>query len=147
MESLPQELVQAIVREIDDIPSLKACALAGSIFRDASQRMLLWSLTLAPGNVDKAQTLLAESPHVATHITRLIIRSPKAGVIDTELETVQQNIQAVLDQLTNVRQCIINGIHGSDTTFILTLFEFLVRQPLHELNVLGWGDVPSATIL
>jgi hypothetical protein len=48
----PQELVYAIVDEIgEDITSLKACALAGSTFRNASQRILLRSFTLN-SNID-----------------------------------------------------------------------------------------------
>lgn len=52
MPFFPQELVYAIVDEIgEDITSLKACALAGSTFRNASQRILLRSFTLN-SNID-----------------------------------------------------------------------------------------------
>ncbi|KAJ7651551.1 hypothetical protein DFH06DRAFT_1207352 [Mycena polygramma] len=82
---ISQELVDAIVCEVDDICSLKACALAGSVFRGRSQRILLQSLTLdALPKVSGILTLLEESPHIAAYITGLKIE--------------------ILNRLTNVRR-------------------------------------------
>ncbi|KAJ7247898.1 hypothetical protein B0H12DRAFT_733788 [Mycena haematopus] len=136
MGFLPQEIVLAIVHQIDDIPSLKACALTGSMFRDASQRVLLRSLTLK-GNMRAIHTLLVESPHFATYIRRLsIVFSFPGDRAPADIKTLQQNIQKIIVKLTNVHQCILD-LNFLDQTpaFTLALFDFLASQPLRELNV------------
>ncbi|KAJ6457358.1 hypothetical protein C8R45DRAFT_1033470 [Mycena sanguinolenta] len=145
MEFVPQELVHAIVHEIDDISSLKACALASSIFRHPSQRILLSSLTLKE-NAQEAHSLLEESPRVASYVTRLSIRTLFHGIPDPNL---QQSFQQVFAKLKNVRQCIMSGTFSTEhrTPFISALVEFLLRQPLRELNVLYWEGVPPTTAL
>ncbi|KAJ6457250.1 hypothetical protein C8R45DRAFT_564868 [Mycena sanguinolenta] len=149
MESLPQELVNAIVREIDDTPSLKACALAGLIFRDACQRVLLSSLTLKNENAGAAQAFLAESPHVATYITRLEIQFFKGRLTEAKLHAVQQHIQNVIGQLTNVHHCIMAGTLNGDSTpaFMSAVLDLLARQPLRELNVRHLSRIPLDIIL
>jgi hypothetical protein len=42
----PQELLDAVVAELEDVESLKSCSLAGSPLRSPSQRKLMRSLTL-----------------------------------------------------------------------------------------------------
>ncbi|KAF7347189.1 hypothetical protein MVEN_01473700 [Mycena venus] len=147
MTFVPQELVDAIVSEIDDVPSLKACALTGSVFRDPSQRILLRSLSL---NQDfrGSSTLLDESPHVNAYIICLTIRLDwNPSVTDIE------RFQEILVKLAIVRQCIMSGMGeefrvGYHTpTFPSALLCFLRRQPLQELNVLHWYNVPPAVIL
>ncbi|KAJ7236047.1 hypothetical protein B0H12DRAFT_131279 [Mycena haematopus] len=149
MESLPQELLLAIIHEIDDIPSLKACALTGSMFRDASQRVLLRSLTLK-GDMQAAHTLLVESPHVATYITRLSIRFPLSqGLGMAKIEALQPTIQKIMVKLVNVHQCILNFWEDLDQTpaLVSTLFDFLERQPLRELHVRDASGVSPASLL
>ncbi|KAJ7448512.1 hypothetical protein FB451DRAFT_1567217 [Mycena latifolia] len=72
MASLPQELIEAIVYEIE-AQSLMACALTGPTFHGPSQRALPWSL-VNPGRWARthnaACALLVESPHVAEYIIR-----------------------------------------------------------------------------
>ncbi|KAJ7871138.1 hypothetical protein B0H14DRAFT_223676 [Mycena olivaceomarginata] len=144
MAFLPQELVYAIVDEIEDIPSLKALALAGSPFRDASQRILLRSFTVKQ-NIEEAHTLLEESPHIAAFITRLVIRVDWL-VDEASIEKISHSLHLIFGKMVNVRQCILGGTFPKSGTFTSALLDFLARQPLRELNVFLWNGIPAATI-
>ncbi|KAJ7045223.1 hypothetical protein C8F04DRAFT_1068124, partial [Mycena alexandri] len=72
MTLFPQELVNAFIHEIDDVPTLKASCLAGSVFREETQRILFRSVT-THGNPYALCGLLQESPHIAPYITSLDI--------------------------------------------------------------------------
>ncbi|KAF7347161.1 hypothetical protein MVEN_01470600 [Mycena venus] len=148
MESrwLPQELVDAIVYELDDVDSLKACTLAGSMFRETSQRILLRSITL-PQNLKEAHTCLEESPHVASYITLLIVRLPPAS----DIASLQQILQVAT--LMNVRKCVLHRMHDGfrasyhTPALTATLLDFLARQPLHELHLSIATVVPPTVVL
>ncbi|KAJ7360915.1 hypothetical protein DFH08DRAFT_800329 [Mycena albidolilacea] len=144
MVFLPQELVYAIADEIEDIPSLKALALAGSPFRDSSQRILLRSFTVKQ-NIEEAHTLLEESPHIAAFIARLVIRVDWL-VDEASIEKISPSLHLILGKMVNVRQCILRGTFLESGIFTSALLDFLARQPLRELNVLFWDGVPAATI-
>ncbi|KAJ7857560.1 hypothetical protein B0H13DRAFT_1158878 [Mycena leptocephala] len=150
MEFLPQELVDAIVCKIDDNPSLKACALAGRMFCERSQRIILQSLTLRSphSNFGRVHALLEESPHIAAYITHLTIRlrwdTPAADI---------QSLQQILGKLENVRRCTIGGMsflfslgYYHSPTFQSVLLDFLAHQPLRELYV-QFTNAPPAIIL
>ncbi|KAJ6476977.1 hypothetical protein C8R45DRAFT_368351 [Mycena sanguinolenta] len=98
---LPQELVDAILAEVDDVALLKACSLVESRFRVPSQRILLDRITLSG---------MSESPHVATYITTLYlclhIPNTNAPTVDTE------SLQWVLRHLVNVRRLTLCGFYG-----------------------------------
>jgi hypothetical protein len=113
---IPQELVDAIVNEIDagDKESLKTCSLAGSPLRDSSQRILLSSLTLrcdtTGHNYDEACAMLTESPRIAGYMTRLNMLLPSHSFKDL---TAVEDFRLVLDMLPNVRRCDIRSKHGA----------------------------------
>ncbi|KAJ7842200.1 hypothetical protein B0H14DRAFT_1031125 [Mycena olivaceomarginata] len=144
MVFLPQEFVYAIADEIEDIPSLKALALAGSPFRHASQRILLRSLTVKQ-NIEEAHTLLEESPHIAAFIARLVIRVDWL-VDEASIEKISPSLHLILGKMVNVRQCILRGTFPESGIFTSALLDFLARQPLRELNVLFWDGILAATI-
>ncbi|KAJ7495050.1 hypothetical protein FB451DRAFT_1387137 [Mycena latifolia] len=152
--SLPQELIEAIITDVDDVESLKACSLAGSQFRLGSQRILLRLLTLkthpmsVTPNYDAACRFLAESPHVAGHITHVRIQLPIFRPTSADVDKLQQ----VLDKLANVRHCIIAG---EDPSFsgswddlspagALAVLDFFSRQPLRVLCVHFISEIPTA---
>ncbi|KAJ7832553.1 hypothetical protein B0H14DRAFT_2802887 [Mycena olivaceomarginata] len=128
----PQELVDAIIEELHDLPSLKACCLVGSTFRPPSQRILLSSLTLQPESYNAARIFLQESPHV--------------NISSTDVE----DFLRVLSQLTNVRICILDA-RLSHTRWNKQLSvqlsvgipQFLTRQPLRELHVNSVSGIPT----
>ncbi|KAJ7453759.1 hypothetical protein FB451DRAFT_1280741 [Mycena latifolia] len=158
MPALPQELLDAIVGEVDDVSALKSCSLAGSLMRDTSQRILLSSLKLTTAylpprwpadpqrpNYREAVRLLEDSPHIAEYITRLTIEL-------SQLHEHIQSLQQVLSKLGNVRRCIVGG--GSDDfqwedlppSFASALLEFLQRQPLRELYVNNIEGLPASVV-
>ncbi|KAJ7045224.1 hypothetical protein C8F04DRAFT_527552 [Mycena alexandri] len=78
MALLPQELVDAIICEVDDVPTLKASCLAGSTFRKESQRNLFQSFELNfrrrdRKRLDGLRTLLGESPHIGSYVVHLTL--------------------------------------------------------------------------
>ncbi|KAJ6578173.1 hypothetical protein B0H19DRAFT_1338218 [Mycena capillaripes] len=146
MDTLPQELLRAIVEEIDDDESLRMCSLVGTIFREHSQRVLLYSLTL--GDAEKVHTalwtLLQESPHVARYFRRLNCLLP---VATDEVHA----LCAILGNLSTVRDCYIIGgtdhrLPWSDVPpeLSLAIINFLQRQPLAQLHVLAIHALPSS---
>ncbi|KAJ7627958.1 hypothetical protein DFH06DRAFT_1480682 [Mycena polygramma] len=137
----PQELIDAIISEVKDISSLKACALAASECRVPAQRTLLSSLTLEHSwSPDEACVLLRDSPHVAKYITRLCVRMhPGKRSTDT--------LRELLGKLTNVRKCTIRGdVDGRDWGSLrrtaLPVIEFARRQNVAELHVLFIDALP-----
>ncbi|KAJ7831550.1 hypothetical protein B0H13DRAFT_1915400 [Mycena leptocephala] len=149
-----QELIDAIVEQVDCKKSLKACALAASSFRGASQRILLRFFTLkgsrahgAPGSRNPANhsavyALLTESPHIAPYISDLKIVFPSAPTPPEEVDSLKR----VLAKLTKVKRCIITGIYISknhqgtgwgDLVKALSspLLDFISRQSLRELHI------------
>ncbi|KAJ7486584.1 hypothetical protein FB451DRAFT_1362907 [Mycena latifolia] len=142
---IPPELIDAIVHQVEDVDSLKACSLAGSWFRATSQRVLLSSLTLDThshtGTYAAACTMLAESPHVAAYIKRFTVELSE-GTSHVE----GQNLQRILRKLTNVRRCTIAGDSQfccwGNLTAAPTIIGFIRKQPLEELHVLLLNGVP-----
>ncbi|KAJ7463325.1 hypothetical protein FB451DRAFT_1266144 [Mycena latifolia] len=148
MPALPQELLDVIVGEVDDVAALKALSLTGSQVRDTSQRILLRSFSLTTGrwpNYAATKRFLEDSPHIAGYITRLAIEIPQQH---TDIETLQQ----VLNRLVNVRRCILDGVsdifHWDELppAFASDLLDFLQRQPLRELHVTVIKRLPVSAL-
>ncbi|KAJ6476972.1 hypothetical protein C8R45DRAFT_1077031, partial [Mycena sanguinolenta] len=161
---LPQELVDAILAEVDDVASLKACSLVESRFRVPSQRILLCSITLSGciprstralwllgdkylvENFGAARTLLKESPQVSAYITTLQLRL-HVPVLDTE------SLEWVLGQLVNVRRLILGGLWGQldwnrlPPTLTEAVVDLVSRQQLHHLRVHCVTDMPGEILL
>ncbi|KAJ6558081.1 hypothetical protein B0H19DRAFT_128228 [Mycena capillaripes] len=117
---IPAELVDAILSEVEDIESLKACSLAGSALRHP------------------ICTFLEES-HVAPYITRFTIYLPAHTV-------PQESFTQVLRLLPNVRRCILSGDSqardGRKAYLPFPVLDFLARQPLRDLHVMNITDLP-----
>ncbi|KAF7350659.1 hypothetical protein MSAN_01626300 [Mycena sanguinolenta] len=159
MPFLSQELVDAILAEVDDLDSLKACSLVDPRFRVPSQRVLLDRITLSGWskagnchleNYGAARTLLQQSPHIARYITGLKLEL-HVPLLDTD------SLQWVLQQLVNVRQFSLRGSYGPMRwTLHLThlpsalseaLLDFVSRQHLHRLCVSQVGGIPGEILL
>ncbi|KAJ6493223.1 hypothetical protein C8R45DRAFT_928000 [Mycena sanguinolenta] len=161
MPFLAQELVDAILAEVDDLASLKACSLVEPRFRVPSQRILLCSVTLSGCNPESgwssgndclaenfgaARTLLEESPQVSAYITTLQLRL-HLPVLDTE------SLEWVLRQLVNVRRLILGGLCGRldwnrlPSTLTEAVVDLMSRQQLHHLRVHRVTDIPGEILL
>ncbi|KAJ7157379.1 hypothetical protein C8R46DRAFT_1114312 [Mycena filopes] len=151
MAVLPQELVDAIIHKIDDVPTLKACCLAGSMFRRTSQRVLWRSFTL---NTRDSETfpdlsaLLDESPHIADYIHNL-----DANFAQFAEPEETQSFLGILSKLEHLHSCTISYIFSahrfteSHPGFLSTFYDFLARQPLCELRVNSTGLLSSDVFL
>ncbi|KAF7344491.1 hypothetical protein MSAN_01930900 [Mycena sanguinolenta] len=136
----PPELVDAIICEIDDLESLKACSLVALSWRSRSQRILFDTLTVTVENYAALFKLLTESPHIASYITHLILRMMYAAMPVRDIESIPQ----ILDKLHNVRRCMLAGLQSrmhtvpvsvnSQIAFPPLVLDFLVRQQLRELS-------------
>ncbi|KAJ7463647.1 hypothetical protein FB451DRAFT_458062 [Mycena latifolia] len=142
---IPQELIDAIVSEVDDKDCLKACSVVSSSFRGASQRILLSSLTLN-GHLDSTVcTLLAESPHIVAYIKYLKIKLPPSHHHNpSEI----QSLQLVLAKLTAVQECIVTGVYPDarwadlNPKLSSALLDFITRQSLRSLRLSIIKDIP-----
>ncbi|KAJ6532650.1 hypothetical protein B0H19DRAFT_1188081 [Mycena capillaripes] len=154
MTSIPNELIEVIVRDVGDTTSLKSCGLVGSAFRYPSQRILLQSLTLKadPPNYSAVRLFLDESPHVATYIITLYIWPPTATTPVSEVESFVQ----ILDRpgLDNVRSCTLGPIRyeylPQDWTQVTAqvssaVLGFLGRQSLRQLHIraISYLSIPA----
>ncbi|KAJ7607274.1 hypothetical protein DFH06DRAFT_1347540 [Mycena polygramma] len=144
MPVIPQELLEAIVEELDDVPSLKACSLAGSPLIHSSQRNLHSLLILRQGSCSAARcTFLEETPRIASYITRLTINLPEANH-NNDFE----NFLRVLSVLTRVRTCILGGSGFAWYSHLsrplsVAIVKFLAHQPLHQLHAQSLYDLPT----
>ncbi|KAJ7731223.1 hypothetical protein B0H16DRAFT_1773085 [Mycena metata] len=151
MALLPQELWNAIVHEIDDIPTLKASCLAGTVFREESQRNLFRSFRLNCRDrkrFDGLRTLLDTSPHIAPYITCFSISfksDPEILPPDKKAEGLFQVYRA----LGNVRSCTVThwDIVKDGAALLSPFLAFLSRQPLRELNVAVKCSLPPVVCL
>ncbi|KAJ7181490.1 hypothetical protein C8R43DRAFT_1101343 [Mycena crocata] len=149
MIAIPQELVDAILSEVDDSKTLEACSLTVSNWRDTSQRCLLHSLTVGGDHwartYSAAGEMFAQSPRIAGYITSIsfqFVRPP------SDITT----LQALFDKLVNVRRCTLRGT-GSGCPWneiVAPLFPwvlgFLRQQELSELHVMFFGRISRAQL-
>ncbi|KAF7313976.1 Peroxidase [Mycena chlorophos] len=105
MARLPQELLEAILHELYDVPSLKNCSLSGSQLCPSAQRLLLHKLRLRQ-NIPAALTLLEESPHVAPYFTTLHLTLTESL---TSSAPMLNMLTLVLNRLSGVTRCEVYG--------------------------------------
>ncbi|KAF7373442.1 hypothetical protein MSAN_00553900 [Mycena sanguinolenta] len=140
---LPPNIINAIIAEIDDVESLKACSLVASSLRFNCQCILLSTLTVVGWKCDATLKLLSESPHIPGYVTNLIVR---LSYIHGDQTIAFRQISA---KLRNLRRCTLDGQIGSGTWdeengllippphLPLFALEFLRRQPLCELSLVS----------
>ncbi|KAJ7741159.1 hypothetical protein DFH07DRAFT_1064026 [Mycena maculata] len=165
MTSIPQELVAAIVDELeDDRPSLKACSVVTSAFCAPSQRHLFRSMwlhrenwhhyspwqqalhkgtTVPSGTIRRGSSLLSESPHLATYIRDLTIDLPESANEDTPLEHV-------LREVSNLERFVISGMmvrwDELPSSLASAVLDVIARPTLNSLHFLYVHNVPPATM-
>ncbi|KAJ7189284.1 hypothetical protein C8R46DRAFT_1057014, partial [Mycena filopes] len=151
--SLPQELLNAIVEQLDDDHSLTLCALSTSALREPSQRALFRTLVLGQDSrADRAMSppfgvVLARiraSPHLATYARRLDFTLPHRNTPPRQLEAIPE----ILEKLANVHCCTIFGegrTHLQGWPLLnpvgLLLVEFIAQRDLTEFHVASAGTI------
>ncbi|KAJ7046030.1 hypothetical protein C8F04DRAFT_1322506 [Mycena alexandri] len=162
MAHLPQELIDAIIHRVEDKPSIKACSIVASQFRESAQRILFGSLVpiimcsdllYFDHKVIAALALLEESPHLAPYITKLhlCLRQQWGGELGADI----QRLDEFLGRLMNVRRCVLEGTPQGMSMpeqwtqnlgpVVPTIMTFLKRQQLSELHVLRF-DLPFSAM-
>ncbi|KAJ7675629.1 hypothetical protein DFH06DRAFT_663422 [Mycena polygramma] len=141
---IPQELIEAILSEVEDMESLKACALVAPNFCVPTQRRLLSSLSLSLLPVyshctpHQACLRLRESPHVAQYIIQLCVNTDEFST---------DALEELLGKLTKVRKCTIRNARSYPWSHIrwttLPVIHFARTQNLTELHVAYLKDIPS----
>ncbi|KAJ7359683.1 hypothetical protein DFH08DRAFT_952787 [Mycena albidolilacea] len=140
---LPQELFDAIIDEIHDKETLKACALLSSAFLPPSQRNLFRKVQLG-GHSRDISAPLAEFPHLVSYIRDLTIyvwdTASNFAAVPAVLRSVQ-NIEslAVFGRAVNWNRL---GYEASSA-----LLDCLSRPSLRRLDLKHVEGVPTAFIL
>ncbi|KAF8152091.1 hypothetical protein K438DRAFT_2026862 [Mycena galopus ATCC 62051] len=147
MISIPQELVDSIISEVNGLTSLKACSLVCSSFREASQRILLRSLRIADNTPDytAAYTLLVESPHIARYIRTLRVRLTWVALTapsDTEVLVLLLEKLTSVDRFSIAADCAWDAI----SAVVPAVLNFIQRQKLDELHLSLIDDLPASVL-
>lgn len=160
MPDLPPEIFESILNEldeVDDLRTLTACSLAGSILRYPSQKILFRTFVIDNGLIRSnryaaARLLLQGAPHIASYVKLLRVRESVLEWTSPDPESLRQ----VLFTLVNLTQCKFAGekLHTTGglavppmtwsmvATRASPLFEFLRRQTLQLLRVRFIENVP-----
>ncbi|KAF7346751.1 F-box domain-containing protein [Mycena sanguinolenta] len=151
-DTLPPELIHAIVAEIHDTTSLKMCSLVAGIFLESCQRILFRSLMIAKDG-DHVESLvlwsrLQQSPHLGLYFESLVCTLPSLNAPHAELNA----LCAVLDRLTNIRQCVLVGDaiqadrcqwHSLPSQLSAAILKFIQRPQLSQLHIFSIASLPG----
>ncbi|KAK7062422.1 hypothetical protein R3P38DRAFT_696243 [Favolaschia claudopus] len=147
--TIPTELVQQIVEEIDDTRSLKSCSLVASLFRVPSQRMLLDTLSLGDRSPQylAAKKLLIDSPHIIPYIRALRFRVDWLGYATA---ASVEAFRFMLNTLTRVRRLAILGIPAStwDSLHRVTcsILDFIRTPAVEEVYISNIAHIPTSVL-
>ncbi|KAJ7819740.1 hypothetical protein B0H13DRAFT_2452622 [Mycena leptocephala] len=148
---IPQEIIDSILGEVDDVGSLKSCALVAPEFCQPSQRILLRSLTVEsgykdsdPSNYTAVFRLLSESPHIAVYIRELTIQLPVGHTALQDIETLRW----ILAKMTEVQHCTLTVKYIQDTrwsslhpTLSSSILDFITKQRLRSITLACLQDI------
>ncbi|KAK7038321.1 hypothetical protein R3P38DRAFT_2905629 [Favolaschia claudopus] len=161
MITLPQELIQVIVGLVDDLDTLKVCALLCTALVPFVQRILLRSLTIQQigsgrwrsGQVHRgvlsiqgAHSALRASPHISSYIRQLKIR-----FTGPPLKSMEEGpLESVLSALKNIEDLIIYGSSGApqsplaSSSLLATLRAVLQLPSLGRFGLVNVDPVPHS---
>ncbi|KAJ7259269.1 hypothetical protein C8J57DRAFT_1339941 [Mycena rebaudengoi] len=146
MASLPQELVNYIVDQLDDCSSLTSCALASSSFVAPAQQAIFKSLCIHTELSSRHPTPLAASdslaafPHLAAYIRLLQFDL-------SHLESEIQALESIFLAVRNLEHLIISGSGMQWNSIPPTLkiaFQNIITLPsLYGLHLVSLHNLPS----
>ncbi|KAJ7670919.1 hypothetical protein DFH06DRAFT_143388 [Mycena polygramma] len=148
MADLPQELIDAIVEEVDDENDLPACSLAARAFVDPSQRRLFRSLSLrwdlGWDSLDRALAFLHQFPHLVPHVRDVSLDIP----MDSKN---QETLEAILRMLGNIEHLVIEGRGARwqqvTTALGFAIYDILSMPSLQQLHIFRIDDIPASLVL
>ncbi|KAJ7032039.1 hypothetical protein C8F04DRAFT_671817 [Mycena alexandri] len=144
MIPLPQELVDAIIDQVDEVTTVKSCTLVSGPFLSSAQRKLFRVARILAGrrNLSLADYshFLSESPHIASYIRDLDIRAhpmtEPAALI--HILAVVRNVECFTLTIVEMPK--------NNPAFTAALLDCVCRPTLRRLHLLYMQGVPS-TIL
>ncbi|KAJ7259251.1 hypothetical protein C8J57DRAFT_1639882 [Mycena rebaudengoi] len=146
MASLPQELVNSIVDQLDDYLSLTSCALVSTSFVAPAQQAIFKSLCIHTELSHRHPTPLAASdslaafPHLATYIRLLQFDL-------SHLESEVQALESIFLAVRNLERLIISGagmLYQSIAPALQTAIQDIITLPsLSGLHLVSINDLPS----
>jgi hypothetical protein len=151
MTNLPQELIEAIIEEVDDPDALKACSTTAAAFLVPSQRSIFRCVRLrgtiadeGTSNLVAAEDLFSASPHLAFYIQALDMDIPP--------EKSHQHITKVLLYIMpRVRRLVIHGCFsdwsGVGGELAAALRDVITRPSLERLHIDYLAGIPPSFIL
>ncbi|KAJ7123419.1 hypothetical protein C8R44DRAFT_783776, partial [Mycena epipterygia] len=164
---LAQELLDCIVGEVRDRPTLKACSLVARSLTSSSQRRLFRSLCLFAGKFEAHATLFdgidhltaltsfervlelfAISPHLGSYVKGMhlgLINSQDCAVVESVLRMASQI--TVLGIFSN--EIVSDSLHWGNIPVSLTalLKEIALRPTVRSMSMRWITGVPSSLIL
>ncbi|KAJ7359664.1 hypothetical protein DFH08DRAFT_414749 [Mycena albidolilacea] len=144
MALLPQELFDAIIDEIRDKETLKACALVGSSFLPPSQRKLFRKVRGLGRHSRFTAAALAESPHLVSYIRDLTIYMPLTVPNSVTVAGVLRSVQNIESLVVFGRAVNWNRLEHEACSALL---DCLSRPSLRRLDLKHMEGVPTALIL
>ncbi|KAJ7359682.1 hypothetical protein DFH08DRAFT_415014 [Mycena albidolilacea] len=144
MSLLPQELLDAIIDQVRDKETLKACALVATSFLPASQRILFRKVRL--GEFRRPRAALAEFPHLVSYIRDLTICT--RGTVSEYLA-----VAVILRSVQSIESLAVFGGPGFRLWGRLrdeassALLDCLSRPSLRRFELSHVAGVPAALIL
>jgi hypothetical protein len=146
MSPLPQELFDAIIDEIHDKETLKACALVGSSFLPPSQRRIFRKVALGLGRHSRdTAAALAESPHLVSYIRDLSLFMPSTVPNSVAVAGVLRSAQNIESLVVFGRAASVNW-NCVEPEASSALLDCLSRPSLRQLQPSNLQDVPAALI-
>ncbi|KAJ6473998.1 hypothetical protein C8R47DRAFT_711657 [Mycena vitilis] len=148
---LPQELIEAIVEQVEGKDSLQSCALTTRVFLNASQRCLFRSISLrweiASRNAaafDRALDFVVQVPHLVPYVREVTLDIP------TECRD-QQTLENILCMLGDIEHLTIHG-HCKNWCRVIpplasTISNVISRPSLQRLNLFSIWHIPPALVL
>ncbi|KAJ7171122.1 hypothetical protein C8R46DRAFT_181915 [Mycena filopes] len=141
MPDLPQELIEAIVKEVP-LGSLAACSLTAIAFVTASQRRLFrWMSLPNIAAYQRAEKLLASSPHLGPYFRYLAL-----GI--TEIPDDFSCLKSILSVLSEIEFLTITGSYTTPHQMGKNpfLIDFLSHPTLRCLGLSHLGEVPASLV-
>ncbi|KAJ7735782.1 hypothetical protein B0H16DRAFT_1575344 [Mycena metata] len=128
MIPLPQELVDAIIDQVEDVPTVKCCALVSGSFISSAQRKLFRVVRVPVGRrkMTNYSHFLGESPHIASYIRDLTIGT------HSDEPTALIDILAVVQ---NVQRLVLHGTAKDNPGFTPAVLNCLSRPTLERLHL------------
>ncbi|KAJ6454879.1 hypothetical protein C8R47DRAFT_1228489 [Mycena vitilis] len=152
MAELPQELIDAIVEEVEGKGDLQACSLTAQSFLDPSQRRLFrpmylrWdaSSSRKGAALDRALSLIHESPHLVRHVREVSLDIPKNS-------DDQVTLAGILRMLGNIEHLGIHGLsqpwQNIGPALASTISDIISMPSLQRLYLFRIWNIPSAFVL